>query len=488
MNGLKVKSNRYVTLALLLSVTAFAKTKINYKPSDEIFPNPERGFFSQFPRARSGSIANPQTQDEQNRRTLATLGAIKASGQTVVELEYNLSKFRDRKLSIAELNLIKNDFHLIREAGMKCQLRFAYSESIGEPDAPLRVILEHIAQLKPILRANYDVIVVMQAGFIGAWGEWHSSTNGLDNVSDRRKILFAELNALPKVRMVQVRTPHFKREIFNRETPISRREAFNETMYSRVGEHNDCFLANWNDYGTYTDTTEEEEYIAEDCKYVPMGGETCNPSSYSECRNAIYQMQKLHWSLLNSEWNPDVYRVWIADSCMNEVKRRLGYRFELISGSYDDSLKPGDEFNYSISLANVGFAALFSPRDIELIIENQSSKAKYFVRLSDNPRFWQPGDTVVLSGEVGLPKDLRIGMYNVYLNLPDPAPQLHYRSDYSIRFANGDVWDPESGYNNLNFTLAVHRGIGVSKHVWLRYFRSFKVPERISGINHRGKD
>jgi regulator of RNase E activity RraA len=53
-----------------------------------------------------------------------------------------------------------------------------------------------------------DVIVWMEAGFIGAWGEWHSSTNGLDkSVEAKRQVVDALLDALPETRSVQLRYP-----------------------------------------------------------------------------------------------------------------------------------------------------------------------------------------------------------------------------------------------------------------------------------------
>ena len=47
---------------------------------------------------------------------------------------------------------------------------------------------------------------------------------------------------------------------------------------SRVGFHNDCFLASPDDYGTFLSDplSLDEDYLALDSRYVPVGGETCN--------------------------------------------------------------------------------------------------------------------------------------------------------------------------------------------------------------------
>jgi hypothetical protein len=96
-------------------------------------------------------------------------------------------------------------------------------------DATKATMLSHILQLKPLLIANSDIIAVMQAGFIGAWGEWYSTSqaefggygyNQTDltsaNIQHRKDLLNAILNALPSNRAVQVRYPAFKKNPYNR--------------------------------------------------------------------------------------------------------------------------------------------------------------------------------------------------------------------------------------------------------------------------------
>ena len=462
-------------MSSMLIAPCFAQVDVKYTPSGTMIRNPERGFYTELTSEAERGLLTPQE-----------LAMCKAKGQTLIMRMYYLSSFRSLPLSDVELNIVKNDFQVIRAAGMKCIPRFAYSHNIGQQDAPLNIVMGHIAQLKPIIRANADVIAAMQAGFIGAWGEMHSSTNGLDSVTNMRKILFEILKMLPPERMVQVRTPHYKREIFNRQAPIAKSEAFNESMYSRVGHHNDCFLANWDDYGTYTDTTEETAFLSEECRYVPMGGETCNPSSFAECANTIKQMEKLHWSFLNSGYHPGVLKGWRGENCFDVITKRLGYRFELLSGRFDDALRPGNGFHYAIRLTNTGFAALFNPRDVELVIEHRASKARWAVKLPDDPRFWEPGDTLSLAGEAGLPDDMPGGACSVYLNLPDPESRLHFRPDYAVQFANDNTWVQESGYNDLKFTLNVRTGYAGKMYTGLYYFQPLTVPAETDTPNSEG--
>lgn len=66
----------------------------------------------------------------------------------------------------------------------------------------------------------------VQAGFIGTWGEWyystHYSTPGLGGSyaptprqqADRNTITTALLDAVPRSRMLQLRTPSYKQVLF----------------------------------------------------------------------------------------------------------------------------------------------------------------------------------------------------------------------------------------------------------------------------------
>lgn len=434
----------FFLLILFFISSVLSQQIINYTSTDEIFFNPERGFYTLL-----------TTYNTQSPLTLNSLISIRNQGISLILRLYYLTNFRSTPLNQAFLNMFSSDLNVVRQAGLKVILRFAYSDNIGQPDAPLNVILNHINQLKPILQQNSDVIFVMQAGFIGAWGEWHSSTNGLDTTPNRRTILFKILDALPKNRMVQVRTPKYKQEIFGNYNPIPPDSAFMETFFTRTGHHNDCFLANWNDEGTYIDTISEKQYLSDDCRFVPIGGETCNPSEFSYCGNALYQMRRLKWTYLNNSYHPLVISNWTLNGCINDIKRYLGYRFELINGMYTSSLKPGDAFDFNLKLTNKGFASLYNPRNVELILVNKISGQKFYCKLPVDAREWEPGDTINLQFQIGVRDNHPIGIYKLYLNLPDASSNLHENPYYSIRFANLNVWNAQTGYNYLNFDLIV---------------------------------
>src|SRR5690606_15182576 len=128
-----------------------------------------------------------------------------------------------RSIDQAFLDRLEAGFAGIRKAGVKAIVRFTYNSGYTG-DASRDRILGHIDQLTDVLDDNQDVIAVIQAGFIGAWGEWHASTSGNDTTANRAAVLGALLEATPAARTVQIRTPMFKEAILP-GGPLSSREA-----------------------------------------------------------------------------------------------------------------------------------------------------------------------------------------------------------------------------------------------------------------------
>lgn len=68
--------------------------------------------------------------------------------------------------------------------------------------------MQHIQQIGVLWRNNSDVINLVDPGFIGGWGEWHTSSNGLDTPENEATILNAILGAMPEERMTCVNPLH----------------------------------------------------------------------------------------------------------------------------------------------------------------------------------------------------------------------------------------------------------------------------------------
>lgn len=404
-----------------------------FAPTDEAFPNPERGFYA---------TADLLAEDD--------LSWVRAGGHTLVHSYVRLDDHRAGSLPESLLDRLDAGLGRARDAGIEVVLRFAYNFGPypdSEPDAPEEVILGHIAQLEPVLRADADVIAFVQAGFIGAWGEWHTSTNDLlADPAVRRRILERLLDALPAGRSVLLRYPPYKEEMYG--GPLDDATAFSGSFAARTGHHNDCFLASDTDLGTYpSDAIERwKSYLEADTRYVPMGGETCAPNPpRSECASALEEMARLHWSFVNDDYHEEVLAGWERGGCRAELERRLGYRLVLVAASTPDAVRPGGSFRLRVALANEGFAAPMNPRPVLVVLDGP---ARVAAELPVDVRRWLPGSHA-LEVRLRLPSSLPEGDYRLALALPAADPRLAERPEYAVRLANDGVWDGD-GLNVLS--------------------------------------
>lgn len=431
----------------LLSQMAISQKAVTFQGSTENFPNPERGFYHHT----ETNYSNYGLLEE------SSLSAYKNEGISIILRILYLPN--DAPISQPTLENIQRDFTTMRKAGVKALIRFAYTKKSSAPygDATPEQVLLHIAQLKPILQANEDVILVLQAGFIGAWGEWYYTDHfavspgnlNEQNWVDRKAVVDALLDALPKSRMVQLRTPNFKRTLFERTTPLSETEAFSGSDISRVGHHNDCFAASSTDLGTYTgNMAEEKTYLEQETTYLAMGGETCGVSPpYSDCGPSSGELERFHWSYLNIDYHAGVLSEWGEQGCYDEIEQRLGYRYRLISGEFTGESKPGGDYTIQLKLLNDGYANPYNPREVRFLLKNESHE--YLLKTQLEPRNWSIGDTIHISLTSGISSDVEEGEYSLYLHLADPMATLTHRPEYAIRLANENVWDAASGYNLL---------------------------------------
>ena len=430
---------------------------VNYTVSTAAFPNPERGFYHHTEtHSNSYSALNQSTLTSYRTNSNITL---------VLRLFY-LENFVNGSISSTYLTNMQSDFARIRAAGLKCIVRFAYadnSDSGVAHDANKATILSHIAQLTPILQANADIIALVQAGFIGSWGEWYYTDNfGMNptqaDYTNRKAVLDALLAVLPN-RMTQLRTPALKQHTYNTNSPLSLTQAYTSASIARIGHHNDCFLASSDDYGTYVNTSTEYPYLEQETKYVPMGGETCALNApRSQCASAISEMSKFHWSFMNMDYNENVIAGFQSDNCFTDMQNRLGYRFELVNGTFPTSATGGSAIPITIQMKNSGFATPFNERTPYIIFRNTVTNAEYKAELNSNPRFWNAGTTTTISDNVQLPTGMVAGSYKLFLVLPDADAGLSTRPEYSIRLANNNTWESTTGYNNLLHTITISNG------------------------------
>lgn len=447
---------------------------ITYEADDSNIANPERGFYH-HEETHSASYTLLSQDD---------LLAYREEGITLILRLFYLEDFVDTNISDEYLSYMQQDFNTARASGIKMIVRFAYTQRSSAPygDAPLAQVLTHIEQLAPLLQQHADVIAAVQAGFIGAWGEWYytdyfAETLGAPTDEDwanRRTLVNALLDALPEGRVIQVRTPDIKFNLTETEEALTEAEAFTNTAQARIGHHNDCFLASSTDVGTYTSNMEAEKaFLEQETKYLPIGGETCGVSMpLSECPNALAQLERFHWSYLNSDYNTDVLDSWEEGDCLPEVYLNLGYRYALTSASLQETAKPGGAISFTIVLENNGWANPYNARLVELVLKNTDTEKTYTLTVDEDPRLWAMDETITLNIAAGLPANMPEGTYALYLNLPDPQKSLQDNPAYAIRLANSNTWNDETGYNSLLHEVTVTNNASLEDYTGSNFFLS----------------
>ena len=429
--------------------------RVTYTATEKSIPNPERGMYT------GTSFASEHGSPISKNALLSG----RAENRTLYMIEFWLKDFFESDISEGYLQLIRNNLEVYRTGGAKCILRFGYSDGIADLSHPYdsgpfdpteEIVLRHIEQLKPILQEYSDVIFVLQAGFIGCWGEWYYTNHFVagpvtaDDYLPRKHVCDALLAALPGDRQIELRTPTYKMKMYGYSLAdtITRAEAHKPTTKARLAGHNDCYLASANDQGTFN-TPSEREYWKAETRYTIMGGETCDLSNYCKCDNTLKSMADQHFTYLNLSYNKEVLRYWDKGGCYQEIKDRLGYRFVLTEASFTKNPASGSEFRVVLKIRNDGFAPAMNPRDAELVLSSSNGKVAGTFVLESDPRYWMPGTTTVIDQTITLPEGLS-GEYALSLNLPDPCETIHDNPMFSIRLANEDIWDETTGYNILH--------------------------------------
>ncbi len=462
-------------LSFVIAFNAFLSAQtfeqVDYVISDDNIANPERGFYHQV-----------SSFSEEN------LLGYKETGKRLILKNFILKDFKNKAISADFLRDLQKDFDKIRKAGFKIIVRFAYTETLTNPygDAPPEIVLMHINQLKPILTRNSDVILTVQAGFIGTWGEWYytdyfSKSPGNiteKNWNDRRSVVDALLESLPRDRMIQLRTPTFMRKI-NQEDEfeaIAKEKAYNGSKKSRIAFHNDCFVAGYDDWGTYQNLDIEKAFLELNSEFSIVGGETCSKSAYSNCENTLKELKRFHWSFLNIDYHQGVLNQWRNEGCFEEIENKLGYRYILQEANLQNESKPGGKVDFTLKIKNEGWANPTNEYILQLVLRDTTNKNTYVFTVDEDIRKWEIDQEKILNVNAGLPDDIESGIYQLDFSIKDKRTTLFFNPDYSIRFANKDIWDNKNGINSLNHNVKISPTYDVPSYTGVNYFKKEGVP------------
>lgn len=431
-----------------------------------VFPNPERGWHNRRNIVRDRNFSD-----------------IKASGNTLIHSYLRLDNYRDTDIiPQSYLDSIREGLNAVRAAGLKIILRptHTWSES---PTVLESRILKHIEQLNAVLSANADVISHLEAGYLGKWGEWHSGPyTDLSSRSDgdtRYRIIKRILETTPDNLPLVMRYPMHIREILDELPAPAGSRPLTQAQRDRIGHHNDCFLYDSSDRGTYArlnlwfgnQTLEQQKQYAFNLSTSYggnklVGGETCSPA-IDRIGETQKEMSETNWTELNFDFWGDAInqwkKIWLpasgndpAEWEFDRISRKLGYRLRLIDATFPTLAIAGSSFTIDANLSNDGYASVIKQRPIYLVFDNGTNR--YNIKLANiDVRKWVSGPVVLSRQTVTLPTNMAPGTYRMALWLPDASTKLLSQPSYSIRFANKDVWDSAKGYNVLSASVIIKK-------------------------------
>lgn len=459
----------FLALSAFFMATAMFATSVNYTADDNsIFSNPERGFITML----EGHLSTSKPYAVKGKESTLN-DKISSECMSIVLVHYYLDNFvNTATIPSTVLNAFDEDMAVLRSKGMKAIIRFSYASSTytknkveSAKDATLAIAQGHIQQYASHWQDNADVIFCFkQASWVhGKWyytdnyGNQSSSMN-----SSRKAVVDALLAAVPSDRCIQLRTPKFKTGYLNSTAPLTEAEAYNGSAKARLGHHNDAFLYHADNMGTYSDTATQKPYIAQETLYVPIGGESDITSSSQAQEEASYdatiaEMSRLHWTFIQSGYSTVVTNTWRNNGTFDELNRRMGYRYQLVSGTYSDQVAAGGKLSVNMQIRNAGFAPLYNERPAYIVLKNGSKT--YSLKMSSDPRRWKPNGVVsTVNEQLTVPSNVPAGTYQLYLYLPDAYASIASNPKYAVRFANTNIWDSSTGMNKLNASVTVTGG------------------------------
>jgi len=448
--------------------TTTSQSTISYTTDNAInFPNPERGWFYTIdPDYESNTTAAPLT--------VSQLNGLRTQFNITLVRKYYLIYDYQNTATIAQSyinNQLVNDLNVCRAAGFKLIPRFTYVwnkdfSSTSDKDATESITLSHINQLMPVLNDNIDVIDHLHAGFVGAWGEWHSSTNNhVDNStlainSSGLAIKYALLSGLSNKRMIAFRYPVQIHQMYG-GTALTPATAYNFQNQARSGFYNDGFGYDETDFGTwnvnYPNPDPLRDFMKNQTKYTIMSGEP-GGGLWHTVPQIIEELKSFHFSSLSMNQADGIENRFYEDLERaveyNNISRNLGYRFSLVSSKMPSTASTGSAISATIIIANSGYAPTHNTRSVEFVFKNKATGQVYKKPILEDPRRWFGSTTHAMTHQIDL-TGMPAGVYDVYLNLPDPEASINTRPEYSIRLANTGLWDAATGYNSLLRTLTI---------------------------------
>jgi hypothetical protein len=479
-----------------LRTIEFRGIYFNDEHGDKGLYNPDRGFRLET------AVDIIEDKDNPTDKLIRQAEKYKSDSVSLVQSYFYLTYTVGKDLTEENFAVMQTYFDQLEKMGMKAVLRFAYEKDFMGRAAigpTLEQALTHLDRLKPFLEKNKNLISVIQAGVIGAWGEWHGSVHGLHTSNDsKRAILKKIMEVVPKDKMVQVRVPTYK-NLLKDEPELYKRISFHDDFIVIKPEPWDADMHEGKD--NFNQMAEESPFLIVDGELpwgfwsvgkdpdAPTAGwlidghdvarrlflqhytslsvihnykeqhanQTFDDNDAPEYSMIVWKKTTLSEDFLKRNKMP-VSKNYFEKSDGSRVERNvfdyirdhLGYRIELQKMTLPEKFRPGRPVSLNIELINRGFAAVFGHHELYIVLIDSNNHITKFP-VSINMTDWQPhrpGDKTytplihTIHAGIDLPESLAAGAYKLGIWMPDSSDQLKYNSRYAIKCANGNIaWE-----------------------------------------------
>lgn len=337
---------------ILLVLTAaymvlMAKGNWQFQETNRRLENPDRGFYIQV-----------------NSRNYERIPD-KAKEVRIILLTFNIGEYLSEDLPEEKLEELEKALRTAKDSHVAVVFRAAYDfdGNVEEPDSIERMG-RHIEEISEILNTYADQILVVQAGMLGNYGEWHSSRylEGTEEEQAESRLYILrqwEAHLSPQIK-VDVRRPRFIREAMEEGV-----------LTNRLGFHNDGLLSTDSDMGTYDEAgmsrEDELEWMQENLTGQVNGGEMPMAGEFSIPENADREFAKMHIGYLNLKYNKEVLAGWEAETmggmdAKSYLENHLGYRLFLsdltMRQIHLDKELFQNGMKMNIRLCNMGYAPI----------------------------------------------------------------------------------------------------------------------------------
>ena len=399
----------------------------------------------------------------------------------------------DKEINEQTLQAIRTTFETARKMGVQCIPRFAYEQDgyVGAEPAGIDTILLHIEQLSEILNEYKDIVIAIEGGMIGPWGEMHSSMYAEKEYANA--IIGAWIDNLDPSIAVLLRNPtmvvnYAKRlgPALIKDLPLSK-----DHRAYRIGMYNDGYLGTDADYGTWGSgltRAQGVKFLKSQGDRAPYGGEMAHTTVEFLAQNNspiytdgfIKELYDSHLTYLRNlvsnstglqpelerlilderydfEGMPD-YSEYYGSSLHKFMLDHMGYRFVLRDARLTASVKRGDVFRLTGKVENTGFANLYGKLKSEVLLINEEGE-KIYVPVDVDPHAWRSCTTSTYDVSVTIPADAPAGEYTAYLRFSAISGEESNSQTRAGPFANEGVYEQKYNANNLG-TFTVEEEVG----------------------------